>query len=66
MKKPVRVLLIYEPAPVVYVRAPAYYGPPLVYGPTYSGPSIRFGFYGGHGGHGGHGYHGGGRGHGRR
>lgn len=48
----------YEPAPVVYVPAPAYYGPPVYYGPT-----IRFGFYGGYGGHG---YHGGRRGHGRR
>lgn len=48
----------YEPAPVVYVPAPVYYGPPVFYG-----PSISFGFYGG--GHGHYG-HGGRRGYGRR
>lgn len=43
----------YEPAPVVYVPAPAYYGPRVYYGPpAYYGPSIRFGIYGG--GHRGH------------
>lgn len=46
----------YEPAPVVYVPAPVYYGPPAYYG-----PSISFGIYGGGGGHARHG-HGGRRG----
>lgn len=48
----------YEPAPVVYVPAPVYYGPPVFYGPT-----IRFGYSRGWGGHG---YYRGGYGHGRR
>jgi len=48
----------YEPAPVVYVPAPVYYGPPIYYGPT-----IRFGYSRGWGGHG---YYRGGRGHGHR
>lgn len=48
----------YEPAPVVYVPAPVYYGPPVFYGPT-----IRVGYSRGWGGHG---YYGGGRGHGHR
>lgn len=42
----------YEPAPVVIVPAPLYYGPPVYYGPV-----IRFGHHGGHGGRRGHGRH---------